>query len=384
MVDIFLRLMFRRREIQDIAGGYEGGVTIGIFGSHSAKEVGMAAKKAGFKTAVVVEKGRDEFYAKYYRHLYDEVIRVSKFKDILEDEVQQRLRTLNTVFIPNRSFSVYVGYDGIERDFLVPMYGNRFILRAEDRKDERGQYHLLKKAGIRTPVEFSSPEEIDRLCVVKVQQAANILERAFFYVNSPEDYYTQSRELLDKGVINKEGLEAARIEEYVLGSRFNANFHGYALTDVFDDFDLVGFSDRRQVNLQGFLNLPARDQLKINVPIKNEEIGHYGITMRESKQPLVFDAAYRFRRVVEEEYPPSMIGPFALQGAVAYDTRGRLEFVVFDVSPRVPGDPAMGPASPEMRNLSLKYGCTIEDPLDLSMMEIEKAVALERLSVIVT
>ncbi|MDP6612760.1 MAG: DUF1246 domain-containing protein, partial [Candidatus Hydrothermarchaeota archaeon] len=221
--------MLKRKEIQDIVGEYEGGLTIGIFGSHSAKEVGMAAKKAGFRTAIVVEKERDEFYAKYYRHLYDEVIRVPRFRNILTEEVQASLRELNTVFIPNRSFSVYVGYDGIEKEFRVPMYGNRFILRAEDRKDERGQYHILKKAGIRTPKEFSRPEEIDCLCIVKAQQAANVLERAFFYANTPEDYRSQAQKLLDKGVINEAGLAEARIEEYVLGSRFNANFHGYAL-----------------------------------------------------------------------------------------------------------------------------------------------------------
>ncbi len=156
------------------------------------------------------------------------------------------------------------------------------------------------------------------------------------------------------------------------------------MLDVFDDFDLVGFTDRRQVNLQGFLNLPARDQLKINVPIKNEEIGHYGITMRESKQPLAYDAGRRFRRIVEEEYPPGMIGPFALQGAISYDPEEKLEFVVFDVSPRVPGDPAMGPTSPEMRNLSLKYKRRIEDPMDLIMMEIERAKIEDRLDEVVT
>jgi 5-formaminoimidazole-4-carboxamide-1-(beta)-D-ribofuranosyl 5'-monophosphate synthetase len=312
------------------------------------------------------------------------VIKVPKFKDMLNEDVQEKLRELNTIFIPNRSFSVYVGYNGIENDFRVPIYGNRFILRAEDRTDEKGQYYLLKKAGIRVPKEFKKPEDIDRLCIVKVQQAANVLERAFFYVDSPEDYYRQEKELLEKGVISRETLKNRRIEEYVLGARFNANFHGYALEDVFGDFDLVGFSDRRQVNLQGFLNLPAKDQLKIKVPVKNEEIGHYGITMRESKQPLVYDAAYRFRRIVEKEYPPKMIGPFSLQGAIAYDPQGKLEFVVFDVSPRVPGDPAMGPTSPEMRNLSLKYKRKIEDPMDLAMMEITRAKEDGRLAEIVT
>lgn len=375
--------MIKEDEISSIVEGYED-ITIGIFGSHSAKELGMSAKACGFDTVIVVEEGRDEFYTVYNEHLYDSVIKLKKFKDILEDDVQYTLRELNTVFIPNRSFSVYVGYDGIENEFMVPMYGNRFVLRAEDRADEKGQYHLLRKARVRTPKEFTSPEEIDRLCIVKVQQAANVLERAFFYVESADDYYKQEEELLKNGVINEDTLKERRIEEYVLGPRFNANFHGYALMDVFDDFDLVGFTDRRQVNLQGFLNLPAKDQLKINVPIKNEEIGHYGITMRESKQPLTYDAARRFRRIVEEEYPPGMIGPFALQGAIGYTPEERLEFVVFDVSLRVPGDPAMGPTSPEMRNLSLKYKRRIEDPMDLIMMEIERAKIEDRLEEVVT
>tara|TARA_B100000315_G_C14579871_1_gene589896 strand:- start:366 stop:1496 length:1131 start_codon:yes stop_codon:yes gene_type:complete len=376
--------MIIRKDIQKIVKGYTNNVTIGIFGSHSAKEIGMAAKKSHFRTVIIVEAGRDQFYTKYHSHLYDEMIVVEKFRDILNKNIQDKLIDLNTIFIPNRSFSVYVGYNGIENEFKVPIYGNRHILRSEDRKDGKGQYYLLRKAGIRTPKKVSKPKDIDRLCIVKVQQAKNILERAFFYVDSFDDFKLQSQDLLNKKIINKNGLEEARIEEYVLGSRFNANFQGYGLIDEFCDFDLVGFSDRRQVNLQGFLNLPARDQLKINTPIKNEEIGHYGITMRESKQHLVFDAANRFRKVVKEEYDVGMIGPFSLQGAIAYNPNNELEFVVFDVSPRVPGDPAMGPTSPEMRNLSLKYRRNIEDPLDLPMMEIRKAIELKRIDEIIT
>lgn len=371
------------QEVRETANDYSD-VTIGIFGSHSGKETGIAAKACGFKTAIIVQKGRDKLYTKYNSHLYDEVIELDSFKELLDKEVQDRLIDLNTVFIPNRSFAVYVGYDGIENEFKVPVYGNRFMLRAEERSYEKGQYYLMKEAGIRIPLEFSSPDEIDRLVVVKVQQAHNPLERAFFYASSPEDYRQQAEALLEQGIINEEGLKDARIEEYVLGARFNANFHSYALKDAFGDFDFVGFSDRRQVNLQGFLNLPARDQLKIDVGVKNEEIGHFGITMRESKQDLAYDSAEKFIRVAEKEYSPGMIGMFGLQGAMAYSPQGKLEFVVFDVSPRVPGDPAIGPTSPEMRNLSLKHKRTIEDPLDISMMEIERALRLDRLKEIVT
>ncbi|MCS7121182.1 MAG: formate--phosphoribosylaminoimidazolecarboxamide ligase family protein [Archaeoglobaceae archaeon] len=359
-------------------------VTIGIFGSHSAKEIGMAAKAWGFKTVVLVQRGRDKLYTKYNRHLYNEFIVLDSFKQMLNDEVQQKLLEMNTIFIPNRSFAVYVGYDGIEKKFSVPIYGNRYLLRAEERNAEKNQYYLLEKAEVRIPKVFRSPEEIDRLVVVKVQQAKNPLERAFFYAASAEDYYRQAEELKRAGVINDDGLRRARIEEYVLGARFNANFHCYALKDIFGDFDFVGFSDRRQVNLQGFLNLPAKDQLKINVPVRNEEIGHFGVTMRESKQEMVYCAAEKLIRICEKEYSPGIIGLFGLQGAIAYSPQDELEFVVFDVSFRVPGDPAIGPTSPEMRNLSVKYGVKIEDPLDLTMMEIKKAIELERLQEIVT
>jgi 5-formaminoimidazole-4-carboxamide-1-(beta)-D-ribofuranosyl 5'-monophosphate synthetase len=164
---------------------------------------------------------------------------------------------------------------------------------------------------------------------------------------------------------------------------------------MFGDLDLVGFSDRRQVNLQGFLQLPAREQLQLDLPVTNEEVGHYGITARESLHPLFWQAARQFIETVKPEEPPGMIGPFGLQGAITYspDNSSRLEFVVFDVSPRIPGDPAMGPTSPEMRNLSVKFqallnksygGRQINDPLDLAVMEILEASRSGRLSEIVT
>jgi 5-formaminoimidazole-4-carboxamide-1-(beta)-D-ribofuranosyl 5'-monophosphate synthetase len=376
-----------RECIQDLVSSYDvDHITIGIFGSHSALELGMSAKAMGAQTVVVVQKGRDTLYRLDHAHLFDHVIVVDQFQDILRSGVQDELLSLNTIFVPNRSFSVYVGYEGIENSLQLPLYGNRFMLRCEDRHDEKGQYYLLQKAGIRVPREFTSPEEIDRLAIVKVQRADNPLERAFFYPSSTEDYFTQARHYTETGLINDEGLAQARIEEYVLGARFNANFHHYALPDIFGLLDLVGLSDRRQINLQGFLNLPAREQLQINVPITNEEIGHYGLTIRESKQPLLWSAAKKFVNVAATEYPPGVIGLFGLQGAIAYNPQDpkELEFVVFDLSPRIPGDPAIGPTSPEMRNLSLKHAKYIGDPLDLTILEIQRAAELNRLQEVVT
>ncbi|MEM2644246.1 MAG: DUF1297 domain-containing protein [Candidatus Bathyarchaeia archaeon] len=390
-------MTINRSEIQKIVSEYNPEkITIGVLGSHSAEEVGISAKAFGFPTIVVCQKGREALYANYNRHLFDHVILLDKFSDIIRDDIQERMLELNTIFIPNRSFSVYVGYDNIEGKFKVPIYGSRFLLRAEERNASRNQYWLLERAGIKIPKKFDRPEDIDRLVIVKVQQKKKPLERAFFYASSPEDYFRKAEELIRKDVIDEEGLRRARIEEYVLGQKFNANFQGWALKDYFGDFDFLGFDDRKQTNLHGILSLPARDQLMLDVPIKNEEIGHYGLTMRESQKPLVYEAAEKFRRICEQEYPPGMIGLFALQGAIAYDAddpeQKRLAFYVFDVSPRVPGSPCVGPTSPEMRRLTLKYQRIIrrygvdriETPMDLPMLEIKYAAENNRLSDIVT
>ena len=56
------------RQARTISGKY----TIAILGSHSALEVCFGAKKQGFRTLVVVEKGRDKTYAEYFKNIVDE------------------------------------------------------------------------------------------------------------------------------------------------------------------------------------------------------------------------------------------------------------------------------------------------------------------------
>ncbi|MHA2424606.1 MAG: DUF1246 domain-containing protein, partial [Candidatus Thorarchaeota archaeon] len=52
-----------------------------MLGSHSAEEIGVAAKSNGFSTVVVCQRGREKFYAHYNKHLYDDVIVLDKFGD---------------------------------------------------------------------------------------------------------------------------------------------------------------------------------------------------------------------------------------------------------------------------------------------------------------
>ncbi len=388
-----------KKDLKDILVNYDNKkITIGVLGSHSAEEVGVAAKVFGFPTVVVCQKGREELYVKYNKHIFDHSIILDKFSDIIQESVQKQLRNLNTIFLPNRSFAVYTGYKEIEEKFFVPIYGNRNMLRTEERKQARNQYWLLDQSKVRTPKRFAHPEDIDRLVIVKIRQKNKLLERAFFTASTPEQYRAKAEKLASQGIIDLDDLKESIIEEYVIGPRFNANFQAWALKDVFGEFDFLGFDDRRQVNLQGILNLTAKEQLELDIAVKNEEIGHFGVTMRESQKPLAYSSAERFLKVCEREYPPGLIGPFALQGSVAYDPEDRegrkLDFFVFDVSPRIPGSPSVGPTSPEMRRLFLKYrelaqslGLNIqclESVLDFPMLEVCYAARKKRLEEIVT
>ena len=114
----------RETKIKEILESYDkASITIGVLGGHSALDVCRGAKKLGFKTVAVCVKGREQTYAKYYkkredgRGIIDEIILVDKFGDIVNRDVQEKLRELNTIFIHNRYFWVYCDFKKIESEF---------------------------------------------------------------------------------------------------------------------------------------------------------------------------------------------------------------------------------------------------------------------------
>ena len=119
-------------------------------------------------------KGRERTYVRHFsakerpvpRGCVDATLELDSFAEILREDVQRRLLDESVLFVANRSFEVYLrqkyDYDEIERRMLVPFFGNRYLLRAEEREGgPSDQYALLRKAGIRHPRQFASPGEID-------------------------------------------------------------------------------------------------------------------------------------------------------------------------------------------------------------------------------
>jgi len=375
--------MIKINEMQKLVNSYDKNeISIGVLGGHSGLDVCRGAKKHGFKTIAVCQKGREKTYTKYYKTragkgCIDKTIVVDKFADITKPKVQEELRKNNTIFIHNRYFWVYFDFKDIENNFKVPIYGTRGMLKLEERDVPKNQYYLLEKAGIRFPKILKSPKNIDRLVIVKVNEAIRGYERAFFYATNYDDYKKKSDELLKKKMITKDALDAAVIEEYVIGAQVNFNYF-YSVID--DELEIMGTDTRRQTNLDGLIRLPANEQLEVLKYMKPKiiETGHIAATTKESIIEKIFDLGEKFVKTTKKECHPGIIGPFALQGAIAAD-KGREEMVVFDVSMRIPGSPLtrFTPHSGYLYGDSISYGERIA-------IEIKKAIKLDRLKEIVT
>ena len=375
--------MIKINEMQKLVNSYDKkNITIGVLGGHSALDVCHGAKKHGFRTIAVCQKGREKTFTKYYKTrdekgCIDETIVLEKFSDITKPKIVDELTSKNTIFIHNRYFWVYFDFKDIEENFKVPIYGTRSMLKLEERDVPKNQYYLLEKAGIRFPKIYKSAKDIDKLVIVKVNEAIRGYERAFFYATNYNDYKKKADELLSKKIITKDALEKSVIEEYVIGAQINFNYF-YSVID--NELEIMGTDTRRQTNLDGLIRLPANEQLEVLKYLKPKiiETGHIAATTKESIIEKIFELGEKFVSTTKKECPPGIIGPFALQGAIAAD-KGREEMVVFDVSMRIPGSPLtrFTPHSGYLYGESISYGERIA-------MELKKAIKQDRLKEIVT
>ena len=128
--------------------------------------------------------------------------------------------------------------------------------------------------------------------------------------------------------------------------------------------DLVSAGDLTEDKLLAIKKLVTRKPLPVE--------------LKESLVEKAYEAGEKFVSLVRSEVPPGIIGPFALQGAVAAE-EGREDIVIFDVSMRIPGSPGTRytPYSGYMYGNSVSFGERIA-------MEIQTAVNKNQLHLCVT
>jgi 5-formaminoimidazole-4-carboxamide-1-(beta)-D-ribofuranosyl 5'-monophosphate synthetase len=367
-------------------------IKIGVLASHSALDVCDGAVEEGFHTLAVCQEGRDSAYTKYFkafrgtdgkvrRGIVDETIMLNKFKDATTPKVMERMLNENVLFVPNRSFTSYCGIDAVEDDFNVPMVGSRNLLRCEDRGGEKDYYWLLDQAGMPSPRKVKDPKDISALTIVKLHHKQKKLERGFFTASSFKEYQEKSQKLISQGVIEEGSLSEARMEEYIIGPVFNLDFFCSPLEEKGSRIELLGIDWRFESSLDGFVRLPAEQQLALNDAQRIPEYtvcGHNSSTMRESLLDGAFELAEKFIKAAERHFSPGMIGPFCLQTCVDKD----LHFFIYDVAPRIGGgtNVHMSVGHPYGNSLwrrSMSTGRRLA-------MEVRRAVDEERIPEIVT
>jgi len=345
---------------------------IAALASHSALDIFDGAKDEGFDTIALCKKGRERPYLEF-KNIVDECILLNDFKEIYSDSIQQKLINSESIVVPNRSMAVYLGYDNLE-SMRTKFFGNKYMLRWEERLGDKNYYKILDEAKIKRP-QIYKIENINGPVIVKLPEAKRRVERGFFFAKNKNDFDIKLDKLLKENVINEESLKDMVIEEFILGAYFNINYFNSIL---FDRTEIISIDRRIQSDWDSFYKLPADIQIELNKTPRLIEVGHEPATIRESLLEKVFEIGYSFVSATKKLQYPGIIGPFTLQLIVTPE----LDLVVYDVAPRIGGgtNAYMGTGSQYSK---LYFG----KPLSLGRriaIEIKEAINNNRLDEITT
>ncbi len=287
-------------------------LTVATVGSHSALQILHGAKQEGLRTAIIVKKDRYEFY-KNFSHFIDNFIIVENWKEVLTKGVIDELKALNSVIVPHGSFVEYVGAEEMMR-FPLPLFGSRKILFWES--DQKRKMELLRKAGIRVPKEFSSPDEVDRLVIVKLGGAKG--GKGYFLARTPEE--------VKKGLEKLGNPKNYTIQEYVVG--VPAYYHLFN-SPVYKRLEITGMDIRYESNVDGLRRLPP--ELAKDIKPSFTVVGNIPMVLRESLLITVYDYGKRFVEVTKDVVGEEIVGPFCLESIITENG----EIVVFEFSGRI-------------------------------------------------
>jgi 5-formaminoimidazole-4-carboxamide-1-(beta)-D-ribofuranosyl 5'-monophosphate synthetase len=204
--------MITKDEIDDIVRKYNTrNIIIGTLGSHSALNIFKGAKEEGFGTICICKKSDEIVYQRF--PLADNLITVDNFNELLDEDLQQKLRQTNTILIPHGSFNAYISPERIVDELRLPLFGNRKLLRWETEREK--QMEWLQRAGLTLPKRFQDPDHIETVVIAKFPGARG--GKGYFLANSPESFRKKARDIINRGHLRKEDLEEIHLQEYIIG-----------------------------------------------------------------------------------------------------------------------------------------------------------------------
>lgn len=315
--------MIEDKDIEKILAAYDQKkVAIGTLGSHSSLNIFKGAKEEGFRTVCICKEKDAIMYKKF--PLVDELIIVKDFTELLNPQLQEKLRKLNTILIPHGSFTAYLSTEELQNNLLVPLFGNRKLLDWE--ANRKSQEEWLRQAGLRLPMSFKTPEDIDRLVIAKLPGAKG--GRGYFLANSPQTFYKKFKEMVKRGLLQEDDVGKVHLQEYALGVNV---YPSYFSSIMKDDVELLAMDRRYESAVDSIGKIPASQQLDIDVNPTYTVVGNFPIVLRESILPEIMRMGDNVHKKARELAPPGIIGPFCLETVITDD----LKIFTFEISARI-------------------------------------------------
>jgi len=361
-------LMVGAGEIAGVVGRYDPKkVSIATIGSHSALNIFKGAREEGFRTVCVCAKGRDKLYRRF--RLADEYIILDKLQDITGEDVQERLKELNSVVIPHGSFNAYLEQKRL-REWSVPIFGNRTLLDVETSRVR--QHEWMRGAGLKVPKVYKSPSDIKGLAFVKFPGAKG--GKGYFVVDNEEAFEKKIRLMVKSKLITAEEAKSPYIQEYIIGVNVYPHYFHSVLSG---ETEFMGVDKRYESSVDGVYRIPVPEQIGQEVSPSFTIVGNFPMVLRESLLDEIFGIGERIVAESQRLAPPGIIGAFCMETII----RENLEIVAFEISSRiVAGCNALIGQSPYMY---LMY----DEPMYMGKRmarEIKDAIRLDRLPDIVT
>ena len=294
-------------------------VSVATLGSHCSLQVLKGAKDEGLKTILVCEKKREKLYRRF--PFIDELIIVDSFKEVLDEKCQSVLAQNNSVLIPHGTLIAQMSSEEIE-SIKTPVFGNKWILRWESDRGMKEQ--LMKEASLPIPTPVSSPNDINKLVIVKRQGAAG--GKGYFMAANEKDYNTKRNQLVSEGVISED--EPLYIQEYAAGVLAYLQFFYSPLKD---ELEFFGVDQRHESDIEGLGRIPSEQQLKSDKVPSFNVIGNSPLVLRESLLEQVYEMGENFVDASRRLVSPGMNGPFCIEGV--YDENAK--FTSFEFSARI-------------------------------------------------
>jgi 5-formaminoimidazole-4-carboxamide-1-(beta)-D-ribofuranosyl 5'-monophosphate synthetase len=293
--------------------------TIATLGSHCALQILKGAKDEGLNTILVCEKKREKLYRRF--SFIDKLIMVDSFIEILEQKCQSVLEQNDAILIPHGTLIAQMSSEQIE-SINTPIFGNKWILRWES--DRNMKEKLMREAKLPIPKPILSPNDIDKLVIVKRQGAAG--GKGYFLAANKEEYHSKRDQLILQGVISNE--ETLYIQEYVSGVLAYLQFF---YSPIKKELEFFGADQRHESDIEGLARIPSEQQLKSHMIPSFNVIGNSPLVLRESLLNDVYVMGDNFVEAAKRMVAPGMNGPFCIEGV--YDENGK--FTSFEFSARI-------------------------------------------------